>query len=632
MAKRRRQTENDIPENEQKSAAEVKSPVTLWYRPVKDTATDATAFIDVHLMLEDAELGVMPPNMYFFAAENSKRAEELNFIAIDCIAYALDTAKTEWNAEPTFSLMVTTRFLESDEMFNAFLAKLESMEISRKRIILTFSALTVLHLGRRVNTYLRRLKEEGYTVALTDYAVDTAHFSLLFDYTFDILRIDADYLADSYMYSRKKSAVEVLAAFAEKENIKLVANGVGDMKMKSVMSELGLTVMCGRAVARGTDKLERALGIETKEEPEEKGEEEREEHPFETVEAEAPAARASASKKIKNKTAVLEEEVEELENAPEPTEPEEQPEVEESTEPEAEEQVEVEETPIEEVAETEEAEEQSEPEVEELAEVEEPTEVEEPAEIEETAEEQTETVEEPIEPVEETPTEEVAEIEEVEKTAEEVPTEEIEPIAEETAETVEPEEEGATAEVEAPAEVAEPVEAEEQIEVVETTETEEQPEPEAEEQTEVVEETTAEEPTDIDEISTTASESEAIYPERSDDIPTSESEVIYPSQGDDLPASETRDEETTTASDSEAISLSQGDNFTATEGSNDTADEVRDEEGEVRDENTALAEFLLFAGIDFLTEEDIAKVLYGGLDALDEEKRNKVIEALENLG
>lgn len=506
MARRQRQTENNIPEQEPKSATEL-NPVTLWFRPVKDTATDATVFIDAHLMLEDAELGVMPPNMYFFAAENSKRAEELNFIAIDRIAYALDAAKTEWNAEPTFSLTVTTRFLESDETFNAFLAKLESMEISRKRIILTFSALTVLHLGRRVNTYLRRLREEGYTVALTDYAVDTAHFSLLFDYTFDILRIDADYLADSYQYSRKKSAVEVLVAFAEKENIKLIANGVGDMTMKSVMSELGLTVMCGRAVARGTDKLDRALGIEIEKQTAETTEEEQE-HPFETVEAEAPAARASASEKIKNKTAVLEKEVEELENAPEPTEPEEQPEVEESTE---------DEEPVEE----------------------EPTEVEEPAEVEE----QIEVVE--------------------------------------------------TAEVEEPTEP----ETEEQKEVIETAEAEEQSEPEAEEQIEVVEETAAEEPTNIDEISTTASESEAISPERSDDIPTSESEVIYPSQSDDIPA-----------------------------------DEVRDENGEVRDENAALAEFLLSAGIDFLSEEDIALVLYGGLDALDEEKRNKVIEALENLG
>ncbi len=544
MAKRQRRTEKNVPEKEPTSAVEINPVVALWYRPVKDTLTGETAFIDAHLMLADKELGLMPPNMYFFAAENSKRAEELNFIAIDQAAYALDTAKTEWDSEPTFSLMITTRFLESDEKFNSLLAKLESMEIKRSRLILTFSALTVLHLGRGVNTYLRRLREEGFTVALTDYAVDTAHFSLLFDYTFDILRIDADYLEDSYKYTRKKSAVEVLVAFAEKEGIKLIANGVTTSEIKSVMTELGLPVMCGSAVEKGTYKLDKACGIEEPEEAENEADkaDEAAENAFEVVETEAPEARASASEKIKNKTAVLEEEVAKVKDEdiakPEAEEPAEEVEEAEAEEPTEEVEEAIEEEPTEEVEETE-AEEQPE-------EVEEP-EAEEPAEeVEETEEEEpTEEVEEPAE--EEQP-------EEVEETEAEEPAEEVEDIIEE--ETVAPVEE----------ETEEPVAAVE--EAIEEEPTEEAEEAEAEEPAEEVEEAVEEEPTEEVE--------EAIEEEQPEE--------------DEEPAEEGAEPDNS--------------------------------------ENEAIANYLLATCMDFLTEEDIVAVVEGGLDALDEEKRRKVFEAM----
>ncbi len=238
------------------------SPIALTFRPVKDVVTDTILYLDSFLMCNDEELGLMAPGMYFFAAENSERIETLNFIAIDLIAEAIDKAMIDYNLAPKFSLLLSSRFLEDDKKFAELYAKLDSMELPHDRIILTFSAVTVLRVGHTANIYLRSLRKKGFKIALTDFTVDTAEFSLLCDYHFDYLRIDADYVDGASNYARKDSAMAMLRTFAYKENIILVANGVNTPNKVDAMRDAGIYAQSGAAIARGNSNIGLIYGVE----------------------------------------------------------------------------------------------------------------------------------------------------------------------------------------------------------------------------------------------------------------------------------------------------------------------------------------------------------------------------------
>ncbi len=231
------------------------SPIALTFRPVKDVITGRILFLDSFLMCNDEELGLMSPGGYFFAAENSERIETLNFIAIDLVAEALDRAKIDYDLDPSFSLLLSSRFLTCDEKFAELCAKLESMELPYGRIILTFSAVTLLRVGNSADTYLKILRKRGFRIAVTDFTVDTAEFNLLCDYHFDYLRIDADFVEDSYAYSRKNSAISMLRIYSEKESVALVANGVDHPDKIDAIRRAGIYAMSGAAIARGCSDI-----------------------------------------------------------------------------------------------------------------------------------------------------------------------------------------------------------------------------------------------------------------------------------------------------------------------------------------------------------------------------------------
>ncbi len=238
------------------------SPIALTFRPVKDVVTDTILYLDSFLMCNDEELGLMAPGMYFFAAENSERIETLNFIAIDLIAEAIDRAKIDYDLDPKFSLLLSSRFLEDDKKFTELYAKLDSMELPHDRIILTFSAVTVLRVGQSANIYLRSLRNKGFKVALTDFTVDTAEISLLCDYHFDYLRIDADYMECARTYTRKNSAMSLIRTFAYKEDVTLVANGVNTPDKIDAMRDEGIYAQSGAAIARGNSNIGQIYGVE----------------------------------------------------------------------------------------------------------------------------------------------------------------------------------------------------------------------------------------------------------------------------------------------------------------------------------------------------------------------------------
>ncbi len=233
----------------------------MTFRPVMDVVTNTILYLDSFLMCNDEELGLLAPGMYFYAAENSERIETLNFIAIDLVAEALDKVKIEYNLDPKFSLLLSSRFLESDDKFKELYAKLASMELPHGRIILTFSAVTVLRVGHTANTYLKALRKKGFQIALTDFTVDTAEFSLLCDYHFDYLRIDADYVESASSYARKNTAMQMLRDYAYKENVLLVANGVNTPNKVEAMRNNGIYAQSGAAIARGNSKIEQIYGV-----------------------------------------------------------------------------------------------------------------------------------------------------------------------------------------------------------------------------------------------------------------------------------------------------------------------------------------------------------------------------------
>ena len=117
-------------------------PIDFFYRSVVDSKTQKVEFVDAFQILNDRYLGRMSVCNYFFIAENSVRINELNVIALDELKnYHLVMRENFLIPEKvTYSLPITTRFLEKDTEFEVLVASLKENGYKKGSLVISFNS------------------------------------------------------------------------------------------------------------------------------------------------------------------------------------------------------------------------------------------------------------------------------------------------------------------------------------------------------------------------------------------------------------------------------------------------------------------------------------------------------------
>jgi EAL domain-containing protein (putative c-di-GMP-specific phosphodiesterase class I) len=113
---------------------------------------------------------------------------------------------------------------------------------------LTETELSDLLIGR-IARIMRRLKSEGFLIALDDFGVGTSSFRHLQIMPVDIVKIDRQFVKDLGS-GGDRGLVAGLTALASELGISVVAEGVGDQACLDVLLELGVPEVQGFHLAR----------------------------------------------------------------------------------------------------------------------------------------------------------------------------------------------------------------------------------------------------------------------------------------------------------------------------------------------------------------------------------------------
>lgn len=225
-------------------------PIDFFFRGVADTSTKGkkVVFVDAFQIMNDRYLGRMSVCNYFYIAESSVRINELNVIALEELRnYDLVMRENFMIPDLTYSLALSTRFLDNDKDFDILLDLLKDCGYKKNNLIISFFVSSLVCLDDKGRARYNKLRKAGYKICASAYGEDYNALDVFADFNFDYLRCEAQYFDAG---TNKKKVLAMLVNFCKSNKIGLIMEGVDAPAQYTRYKKEGVTLMTGRAISK----------------------------------------------------------------------------------------------------------------------------------------------------------------------------------------------------------------------------------------------------------------------------------------------------------------------------------------------------------------------------------------------
>lgn len=224
-------------------------PIDFFFRGVADAKTKKVVFVDAFQILNDRYLGRMSVCNYFFIAENSVRINELNVIALDELTnyHLVMRANFLIPEKVTYSLPITTRFLENEKEFEILLSTIKDNGYKKGDLIISFNSNTIMKIDDEAKKRYDRLRRLGYKTCINGFGEEFNSLDVFARFNFDYLRLEAQYFDST---QPKKRILNMLVKYCGANKIGLIVEGVDTPGQLNRFKREGVKLVTGKAVSK----------------------------------------------------------------------------------------------------------------------------------------------------------------------------------------------------------------------------------------------------------------------------------------------------------------------------------------------------------------------------------------------
>ncbi|CEO41868.1 EAL domain-containing protein [Photobacterium kishitanii] len=200
--------------------------------------------------VENNEL-VFSPDIFIKKFEAKGLLAEITCSLIEQIICFLSTSIYKHTDKFYLSLNITEEVL-SDRNFKIYIRQLNKY----CNVVLELTENKPIVCGSCIKKNIRTLKSDKLKFAIDDYGIDYSSLMLLYDYQFDILKLDksfismlcTDFLSESNY--RKKIIIKNIVDLCCSLKIKLIAEGVETLEQELLLKNLGVKYFQGFLYSR----------------------------------------------------------------------------------------------------------------------------------------------------------------------------------------------------------------------------------------------------------------------------------------------------------------------------------------------------------------------------------------------
>jgi diguanylate cyclase (GGDEF)-like protein/PAS domain S-box-containing protein len=223
----------------------------LRFQPIFDATSRSITAVEALVRWQHPSEGLLLPGRFLSLALQYRLMDQLDaFVRAEAMARFARWREAGLGTDMRLSINLSGVNAAESRTVRDFCQLVDRFGIPSDTVVieLTETELSDLLIDR-IARVMRRLKAEGFKIALDDFGVGTSSFRHLQIIPVDIVKIDRQFVKDLGA-GGDRGLVAGLAALAGELDIEVVAEGVGDQACLDVLIELGVPEVQGFHLAR----------------------------------------------------------------------------------------------------------------------------------------------------------------------------------------------------------------------------------------------------------------------------------------------------------------------------------------------------------------------------------------------
>jgi len=220
--------------------AQINHDFTLWMQPIQDLTGGKAAGHELLLRWQKGDKLLTPPD-FMDLAERSGSILDIDRWSVECVSeYILATEKAGQALTPIHMNLSVQHLLRSRHV-QSLIDIVQSRGVNPARMVFEFAESDILSVTpKRVQASLRRLSSYGFKLALDDFGRSSGPLQLLYNFPFDIIKLDENFVRQINKKPRAQAMVRHVVTLCKELEIQLTAEGVETEKQLKALKGLGV--------------------------------------------------------------------------------------------------------------------------------------------------------------------------------------------------------------------------------------------------------------------------------------------------------------------------------------------------------------------------------------------------------
>jgi diguanylate cyclase (GGDEF)-like protein len=222
-----------------------RNELELHYQPIVDLQTNECVAVESLLRWNHPELGLVPPDRFISAAEESGLIVEIGLWALRQACHDLKNKTMASGAPLRFAVNVAVRQLLEPTFSNAIIAIMGEESIDPRRLTIEITETTALTNSTAVLSAVKQVRDIGVQLALDDFGTGYSSLASVHGFPLDLLKIDKLFISTGDL-----SLARAIVALAKSLNLTAVAEGVETEQQIDELVAVGCNLAQGFAFSR----------------------------------------------------------------------------------------------------------------------------------------------------------------------------------------------------------------------------------------------------------------------------------------------------------------------------------------------------------------------------------------------
>ena len=218
--------------------------IISYFQPIVNNATLKVEKYESLVRLIDENGKILSPHYFLEVAKKGRYYSRITKIVLDNSFEVLRKTDKE------ISINLSMFDIEREDIRHYVYQLLDKHRFIAKRVVFELLESEDMKDFALVVKFIKKVKSKGVQIAIDDFGTGYSNFERLLEYQPDILKIDGSLIKNILISETNRNIVETIVMFAQKQNMKTVAEFVEDEAIYHAVKGLGIDFSQGYAFGR----------------------------------------------------------------------------------------------------------------------------------------------------------------------------------------------------------------------------------------------------------------------------------------------------------------------------------------------------------------------------------------------